>query len=346
MENTNQVLQSTPTGSCDEPLSQVLILSGKHADEFLERHLHKHLICLSGCFASNPPPTVISITHNSTPKTGKLPTDDEIVALVNALIATGVSASTIAKRAKVDNSTLSLTRTSTKRRNQSHKYQRLYDACTGIITDIAKLLPTNTMRSTPIGMQSTPTGVRSTKKDYSFQNLEGANFQNADLQGADFMCAILERANFQGANLVRAKLQEANLRGADLRGADLRGADLRDAEFQDANLDGALIDYQIEEGLLLKVAHAALQDGALDMDICNSSDTTHCIAGWAEQLSEKTRALEETHGREVAGLLTLGAEAHKYFWASNEEVREFLQSVIDNADAMRCVAPRQMRSTP
>jgi hypothetical protein len=195
-------------------------------------------------------------------------------------------------------------------------------------------------------------------KDYSFQNLRGANFQGADLYCANFMYADvqgaflqradirdakLQRSNFananlksvdaQGANLRRANfcganLEEAKFAFAKLEGADFRGANLRNASFTRAKLEGALLDYQIEKGLLLKVAHAALQDGALEMGNWHTCDTKHCIAGWAEVLSEKTRKLAETHGIGVSALLTLGAEAHKYFWASNEDARKFLQSVV------------------
>jgi hypothetical protein len=184
-------------------------------------------------------------------------------------------------------------------------------------------------------------------KDYSFQNLAGAKLQNADLRYADFTEADLQHAAFTGAKLagadlryanleyaklVNANLEYANLQNANLRHADMRRADLRYATFTGANLDGALIDYEIEEGLLLRVAHAALQDGALDMSDWHKCKTTHCIAGWAEVLSEKTRALAKTHGTGVAGLLTLGHEAHKYFYASNDDARTFLQGVIDNAN--------------
>jgi hypothetical protein len=190
--------------------------------------------------------------------------------------------------------------------------------------------------------------MENTQKDYSFQDLNGANFQGADLTGAD-MCranfqgadlavadltdADLQLANLEDADLQYAKLNGANLRGANFRFANLQNADLRHANlqhaiFQGANLDGALLDYQIEEGLLLKVAQHALQDGALNMSDWHTCDTTHCIVGWAEHLSTKTYILAETHGHQIAGLLTLGHEAHKYFWASNEDARKFLQSVV------------------
>jgi hypothetical protein len=170
-------------------------------------------------------------------------------------------------------------------------------------------------------------------KDFSFQNLSGANFSDANLQHADFMGADLQRADFMDANLESADLESADLQRAylveaNLQHADMRRANLQHAYLRGANLDGALIDYQIEEGLLLKVAQHALQDGALDMSRWHTCDTTHCIAGWAEHLSEKTRKLAASHGHEIAGLLTLGHEAHKFFWASDDDARKFLQSVV------------------
>jgi uncharacterized protein YjbI with pentapeptide repeats len=191
-------------------------------------------------------------------------------------------------------------------------------------------------------------------KDYSFQNLRKANLRNADLRFANLQHANLQEADLRGAKLEGANLEDADLRVANLRGANLQEADLRYAKFYyadlreadlrgakleganlrhawlfGANLDGALIDYQIEEGLLLKVARAALVEGALDMSAWRTCDTAHSIARWAEVLSEKTRALAATHGYEVAGLLTLGAEAQKYFYASNDDARKFLQSIVD-----------------
>jgi hypothetical protein len=165
-------------------------------------------------------------------------------------------------------------------------------------------------------------------KNFSFQNLRGANFVGANLQRADFTGATLERANLQHADFTEADLAYADMRHANLQDADLRGVMLEGAKLEGANLDGALLDYQIEEGLLLKVARAALQKGALEMGAWHTCDTAHCIAGWAEVLSEKTRKLAATHGYEVAALLTLGHEAHKYFFASNEDARTFLQSVV------------------
>ena len=52
--------------------------------------------------------------------------------------------------------------------------------------------------------------------------------------------------------------------------------------------------------------------------------TSHCLAGWACHLNEKAKELEESQGSAIAGLLTLGPEAHNYFYKSNKEVKEWL----------------------
>jgi uncharacterized protein YjbI with pentapeptide repeats len=216
--------------------------------------------------------------------------------------------------------------------------------------------------------------MKNSKKDFSFLELQGVNFagkklQNANLQNSDFTDANFRRANledaclveayfvdadmrganlhsaylrdtnFQGANLEGACLVNVDMRGADFRGANLKNADftvayLRHVRFRGANLDGALLDYQIEDGLLLKVAHAALQDDAKhpDRHAGDEYKIGYGIVDFAMRLSEKTRELAEINGMCVAALLTLGHEAHKYFFASNEDARKFLQSVVDNAD--------------
>jgi uncharacterized protein YjbI with pentapeptide repeats len=122
--------------------------------------------------------------------------------------------------------------------------------------------------------------------------------------------------------LCEADLSEAYLRGADLRGADLRGAYLRGADLSEASLPT-----ELEEGLLLKVAKAALEPCALNMENWHTCGTTHCIAGWACVLTQN-KEIEETHGTQIAGLLLLGAEAHSHFFDTNEEAKKYLESVL------------------
>tara|TARA_R110002051_G_scaffold171338_1_gene241814 strand:+ start:169 stop:372 length:204 start_codon:yes stop_codon:yes gene_type:complete len=57
-------------------------------------------------------------------------------------------------------------------------------------------------------------------------------------------------------------------------------------------------------------------------------ETSHCLAGWACHINPTAKELEKTHGTEIAGLLTLGAEAHTHFYKENEEVLAWLNTVL------------------
>lgn len=121
----------------------------------------------------------------------------------------------------------------------------------------------------------------------------------------------------------RLVLRDAVLTGADLQGADLQGADLRGAL-------GLPIAADAQERLRA-VATAALQPNALEMETWHACETTHCMAGWAIHLAgEPGEIMEKMLGPEVTGLLLLGSEAHRYFYKSNKEARQFLQGVIEN----------------
>ena len=146
---------------------------------------------------------------------------------------------------------------------------------------------------------------------------------------ADFRFTDLGNSDLSWVDLRGADLRWAYLRLADLRGANLIGANLRWADFRGANLSDAKIDFQIEEGLLEKVAHHALNDGALDMENWHTCETTHCIAGWACHLAVNGKKLEEEFGTQIAGLLLLGVEAHSHFFDSDDDARKYLQSVIE-----------------
>ena len=168
--------------------------------------------------------------------------------------------------------------------------------------------------------------------------LQGAVLQRADLQRADLQCADLRGADLRcaylrGAVLQRADLQRADLRGADLRCAYLRGAVLQGAYLRGVNLQGAIglpIAADAQERLRA-VATAALQPNALEMETWHTCETTHYMAGWAIHLAgEPGKIMEKMLGPEVTGLLLLGSEAHRYFYKSNEEARQFLQGVIEN----------------
>jgi hypothetical protein len=146
---------------------------------------------------------------------------------------------------------------------------------------------------------------------------------------ANTLCeANLSEAKLLWADLRAANLCRANLSGADLRNADLSRANLSRADLRGANLHGATLPHSPEQGLLRKVAQAALIPNALDMTAWHTCDTTHCIAGWACALTTD-KSLEWAHGPQIAGLLLLGAEAHSHFFDTNEDATAYLQSVLD-----------------
>ena len=139
------------------------------------------------------------------------------------------------------------------------------------------------------------------------------------------------QANLCGADLRGADFRDADFRDANLRDADFRYADLRYADFRDA------LGIPIAEDAparLLAVAHAALAaPDALEMGTWHTCETTHCICGWAEHLGGPlAKLIIQQNGNAVGGLMLLGIDAHAHFYVTNEKAREFLQSVIDNAN--------------
>ena len=124
---------------------------------------------------------------------------------------------------------------------------------------------------------------------------------------------IIENKNLSLKELIEVAVKK----GANLEMADLAGA----------NLAGAKIDYKIQEGLLQQVTDIVLKDNdKLDISSWHDScGTTHCLAGWACFLSDAAKELEKNHGTEIAGLLTLGAEAHSYFFKDNKTTLEWLK---------------------
>jgi hypothetical protein len=139
------------------------------------------------------------------------------------------------------------------------------------------------------------------------------------------------QANLCGADLSGANFRNADFRYANLRDADFRYANLRYADFRDA------LGIPIAEDAparLLAVAHAALAaPDALEMGTWHTCETTHCICGWAEHLGGPlAKLIIQQNGNAVGGLMLLGIDAHAHFYVTNEKAREFLQSVIDNAN--------------
>jgi len=170
-----------------------------------------------------------------------------------------------------------------------------------------------------------------------------ANLIWANLSGADLSRAYLSRADLSGADLSGAYLSGADLSGADLIGADLSRAYLSRANLSGADLSGANLSRAIglpiaedAPARLLAVAHAALASpGALEMNSWHKCKTTHCICGWAKHLGGPlANLIIQTQGNDLGGLMLLGVEAHAHFYKTNDEARAFLQSVIDQAEAV------------
>ena len=141
--------------------------------------------------------------------------------------------------------------------------------------------------------------------------------------------AKLFEANLSGADLSGANLSVSYLYVAALRVSDLRVAYLRGAYLFWANLSGAKLDYQIEDGLLQKIAKKVTEEpSCLHMSSWHCG-TAHCIAGWACELAKGGKELEESHGPSVAGLLLLGSEAHSHFYDDDETALAWLQSKVE-----------------
>jgi len=155
------------------------------------------------------------------------------------------------------------------------------------------------------------------------------DFSNSDLKDANLKNADLSNVNFEGANLRWTNLDETDLRGANFKSADLRGTSFRGADLRGANLNKTKLNYQIEPGLLKRVAKIALNDGALSMHDWHTCDTCHCIAGWAVYLAENGKELAKEYGIETAGLLILGTEAHSHFFDDDYDAKEYLKSVLE-----------------
>jgi hypothetical protein len=164
--------------------------------------------------------------------------------------------------------------------------------------------------------------------DLSRAYLDGTNLSGANLSGADLWGAYLDGANLSGANLEGAVLEDANLRWANLEGSNLEGAELKWAMLRGATLAVAKGFFQVEEGLLQKVAQAALaSEDSLEMNTWHKCDTPHYIAGWACFLAQN-KELEAKYGTAVAAQMLLGLTDISIFYALKEEAKEWLKQYL------------------
>jgi hypothetical protein len=159
--------------------------------------------------------------------------------------------------------------------------------------------------------------------------------QRANLDGACLDFANLDGARLDGASLVRASLVRASLDGASLNGASLFRARLDGASLVRASLVGAVgLAVATDAPQRLKAAAvAALEEGALEMEVWHSCKTTHCLGGWLiHQAGDLGRLLEAAVGPDIAGLMLGGVEAHSHFYDSNEAATEYLRSVLEQPE--------------
>ena len=172
------------------------------------------------------------------------------------------------------------------------------------------------------------------------------DFRRVELSAANLSGADLTDANLTAANLTWARLTRADLTGVDLRGADLTGADLTGARLTEADLTGAIGIATAEEeaATWLHVCRAIVaHPEKLNMSVWHGDDawlgrtpaqeietecgTTHCLAGWAQAISDDP--VVRQLGPSVAGSWLL--PRHAYLFCATEEkamieVRKTLES--------------------
>ena len=151
---------------------------------------------------------------------------------------------------------------------------------------------------------------------------EGPSLVGADLSGADLTYADLTRADLSGADL-----SGADLTGADLSGADLSGAVGIATEAEEAATWAAVREAVRADRASLRMAGWHGNGWSPDADP-GGCGTTHCLAGWAQALSEdpEIRRLAPA----VAGSRLLPRHA-RLFLASDADALAALGLADDNA---------------
>jgi hypothetical protein len=183
---------------------------------------------------------------------------------------------------------------------------------------------TETLRLHSLWLADAPGGQRA---DLTHANLAGANLRDANLSDANLRGANLTRANLSGANLSGANLSDANLSGANLSDANLSGAYLRGANLTGVIwLDGKpAATLEESDALARRIAELVLAEPTkLGMSQWHTCATTHCLAGWAEVLTEPDVQQGRAH---AIGLQRLPTLAHLFF-ASDAEALDALRALV------------------
>lgn len=196
-------------------------------------------------------------------------------------------------------------------------------------------------------------------------NLLDADFEGANLEGATFTYCFFNNSDFCGANLYGATFIDCHLFRSWFMNSDMTNVTVENSEFRHCNFFGA-----VTHGLFARIrGHAATfarsvglvynptgADRLLERIasiVVNAPEslrmkewhstcgTKHCLAGWAVHLSPEAERIEMQTNTEIAGLLTLGSEAHAIFFPAGDEddtALGYLRSIHQSANRRRNMA--------
>lgn len=156
---------------------------------------------------------------------------------------------------------------------------------------------------------------------FRFCDFTGANFSHAHCVNSVFEESRLDFAILSG------RFDYCKFPGTSIMSQTIGRMSAYHADFTSCRNFPFLSD---AEQRLLDVAIIATRPGNLVMDAWHGCNSTHCIAGWAVHLAGPFGDhLVNLHGHDIAGLMLLGAEAHNYFFSSEEQALAFLNKVIE-----------------
>lgn len=164
-------------------------------------------------------------------------------------------------------------------------------------------------------------------RDLSKTYLREAQIVKSNLQNCDLSYADLSNANLSGSKLTHSCLYQTNLSNANLSNTCLNSCDLRQADLTGAIGLGSITDETINT--LVQIANlVVINPQQLNMEQVHTCSTIHCAAGWVCTLNPLAKNLEPILGWNAAACLACPIpEFTKLFYASNEEMMDFLMSV-------------------
>ena len=197
------------------------------------------------------------------------------------------------------------------------------------------------------------------------KNLEDADFTGSNLEDATFNFCRFTHADFRGVNLSGATFADCYLFRSWFEKSDMTNVTVKNTEFRHCNFTGAttyglfaricgrnttfarsvglVYNPTGSERLLERIAAivANAPESFRMKEWHSTCGTKHCLAGWAAHLSPEAGRIEMQTNTEIAGLLTLGSEAHAIFFATADEddsALEYLRSIHQSAKRHRNMA--------